>query len=432
MLKVLSAEDLLCWMDGCGSRLQLDDPDENALIRHVSDVLRAVAARGDSALREYTRRFDGIELIGSLEVGRDTCEETLESTPPPLRAAMEGTWAALLEFHQEERPLGFRRVLARGQMAGQIWLPLERVGMYVPGGRYPYFSSVLMNAAPARVAGVEEIIMVTPPARDGWPHPLILAAAALAGVHRVFRVGGAQAVFALALGTENIPRVDQVVGPGNKYVVAAKRLVQGMVGTDSPAGPSEVAILAHPEAPPHWVACDLLAQLEHDPDSQAFLVTWSPELISRVEGLLRELTEEDGMRPQAAGENEASAIAVPVRGPEQAIEVVNALAPEHLELMVPDAEDWLAHVRHAGTVFLGPLSTVALGDYNGGTNHVLPTRGAARFASPLGVADFMKRVNYLGVERDSFDRLAPEAAEMAAAEGLVFHRRSLEVRADAG
>ncbi|MDI6906071.1 MAG: histidinol dehydrogenase [Thermoanaerobacterales bacterium] len=408
-------------------------PDEVCLA--VADILTAVRERGDRALAEFTARFDGVELapeegfrVSAAEVKaayRRVEQEFLDA----LRHAKE----RIAAFHRRQLPASWFETSAEGIVGGQLVRPLDRVGIYVPGGRATYPSSVLMNALPAAVAGVREIAMVTPPARDGSVNPYTLVAAAEAGITEIYKAGGAQAVAALAFGTESIRRVDKITGPGNIYVTVAKQQVFGLVGIDMLAGPSEVVIVADGDADPAAAAADLLAQAEHDVLARAVLITPSWELAGAVrEEVARQLgdhRERRGILEKALADG---GLIIVTRDLEEAVGLANRYAPEHLELMVGEPLAWLGRVRHAGAVFLGGYTPVALGDYAAGPNHVLPTGGTARFTSALGVDAFLKRINVLSCDRDGFGHLAPTVAVLAEVEGLPAHAAAVLVRGARG
>ena len=394
----------------------------------VSGILTDVRDNGITALVEYTNRFDHRSIgNGDLEVEKTALQQALESIPANLRRALEHAAARIREYHQHQKGRSWTYRDQDGSTLGQRITPLDRVGIYVPGGKAAYPSSVLMNAIPAQVAGVREIVMVVPAVNDEIS-PAVLAAAQVAGVDRVFSIGGAQAIAALAYGAGPVPAVDKIVGPGNRYVAAAKRLVFGIVGIDMIAGPSEVVVVADESADPDWIAMDMFAQAEHDEDARAILVTTDASLPERVEASInRQITqvERAGIIRTAMENNGALILAGDV---EQACAIVNRLAPEHLELAVQDPDRYLAGIRHAGAIFLGHFAAEALGDYCAGPNHVLPTGRTARFSSPLGVYDFQKRSSLIECTAASASRLAETATVLARAEGLPAHARSAGLR----
>jgi histidinol dehydrogenase len=392
----------------------------------VAAILEAVAQRGDEAVREYGRRFDGVDLApGEWELDPAEWQGALERIEPRLRQALARAVDRVREYHEHQREPGFHLSAPDGSVVGMKVTPLDRVGLYVPGGKASYPSSVIMNAVPALVAGVQEIVAVVPP--GGVTDP-VLAACALSGVTRIFRIGGAQAVGALAFGTATVPRVDKIVGPGNRWVAEAKRQVVGQVGIDMIAGPTEVLIIADGSASPARVAADLIAQAEHDEDATAWCVTSSAALADALPGALEEAL---GRAPRAAiarAALERNGLVVLVPTMREAIEVANRRAPEHLEIVAEGAERIAGSVRHAGAVFLGDETPEPVGDYLAGPSHVLPTSGTARYASPLGVYDFVKRTSVI---RYSAARLAADAdaiVALAEAEGLAGHAEAVRIR----
>lgn len=425
------------------TRLSVSDPDfenrfaqllsgneilDQELTATVSSILNDVRDNGVTALVEYTNRFDRRAAgPGDLEVPQTVPEQAVATIPQDLRRALEDAAERITAYHRHQTGRSWSFEDQDGSTLGQRITPLDRVGIYVPGGKAAYPSTVLMNAIPARVAGVGEIVM-TAPAPDNELDPVVLAAAHIAGVDRVFSVGGAQAVAALAFGADPVPAVDKIVGPGNRYVAAAKRLVFGVVGIDMIAGPSEVVIVADDSADPDWIAMDMFAQAEHDEDARAILVTADASLPAGVEASVNRLIprmERAGII-RAAMENNGAMILV--EDAQQACDIVNRLAPEHLELAVQDPDNYLEGIRHAGAIFLGHFAAEALGDYCAGPNHVLPTARTARFSSPLGVYDFQKRTSLVQCTPASASRLAETATVLARAEGLTAHARAAELR----
>ena len=408
--------------------LSSNDPLDPELAGTVSGILKNVRDNGVTALLEYTNRFDR-RCVGSgdLEVAKTALQQALATIPADFRQALEHAAARIREYHQHQKGQSWSYRDQNGSTLGQRITPLDRVGIYVPGGKAAYPSTVLMNAIPAQVAGVREIIMVVPAVNDEI-NPVVLAAAQMAGVDRVFSIGGAQAIAALAYGAGPVPAVDKIVGPGNRYVAAAKRLVFGIVGIDMIAGPSEIVIVADESADPDWIAMDMFAQAEHDEDARAILVTTDASMPERVEASInRQITqmERAGIIRTAMENNGALIRAEDV---EQACAIVNRLAPEHLELAVQDPDRYLAGIRHAGAIFLGHFAAEVLGDYCAGPNHVLPTGRTARFSSPLGVYDFQKRSSLIECSAASASELARTATVLARAEGLSAHARSAELR----
>jgi histidinol dehydrogenase len=395
----------------------------------VAAILADVKARGDEALIEYTRRFDRVDAsrAAELEIGRDECDRALAALPPAQRSALETAAQRVRDYHERQRVQSWSYQDAHGNELGQRVTPLDRVGVYVPGGKAAYPSSVIMNVMPAKVAGVGEIVMAVP-TPQGERNPLVLAAAALCGVDRVFAMGGAQAVGAMAYGTATVPAVDKIVGPGNAYVAAAKRRVFGVVGIDMIAGPSEILVVSDGRSNPDWIAMDLFSQAEHDELAQAILV--SPDgafldaVAESIERQLPEMLRKEVIRQALDGRGAL----IRVRDLDEACDIVNRIAPEHLELSVEDAEPLLAKIRHAGAIFIGRYASEALGDYCAGPNHVLPTSGTARFSSPLGVYDFQKRSSLIRITREGALELGRIAVELAEGEGLTAHARSAEYR----
>jgi histidinol dehydrogenase len=389
-------------------------------------MLEAVRAEGDAALRRFQHEFDGVDLApAEWEVPREAWEAARARLDPALRGALERAAARIRAFHEDQREASRSSLDDDGTLVGTRVLPLDVVGVYVPGGTASYPSSVLMNVIPAVVAGVREIVAVTPP---GGTTDAVLAACAIAGVTRLFRIGGAQACAALAFGTATVPRVDKLVGPGNRWVAEAKRQLAGVVGIDMVAGPTEVLIVADDSARPAHVAADLLAQAEHDAEASAWLVTTDEALVAAVE---RELEARLATAPRAEIARAALArhgVAVIVPDLATAMTVVNRRAPEHLELLVRDADRWLDAVRHAGAVFVGPFTPEPVGDYVAGPSHVLPTGGSARFASPLGVYDFVKRMSVVRYSAARLQRDADDIVTLARAEGLYGHAEAVRVR----
>lgn len=409
-------------------RATADRPDVRAA---VEEVLRAVRERGDDALRELTARFDGVD-VDDVTVPAAVAERCLDELDPQLRAALESAAGRIRWFHEQAHPAAWEAEVD-GTRAGQRFSPVGRAGVYVPGGLSPYPSTVLMTAIPARVAGVDEVVLATPPTGDdALPDPAILAAAALVGVDRIVRVGGAQAVAALAYGTASVPRCDAVVGPGNVYVATAKQLVQaeGTCRVDAVAGPTEVAIVADRTADPRTVAADLVAQAEHDELATCLLVTDDPDLVTAVEAALdaEVAATVHGERVRAALHGQGTAVVVD--DVDHAVAVADAFAAEHLEIHTADADAVAGRVRFAGTVFVGPATPVSLGDYAAGPNHTLPTAGTARFSGGLTTADFLVPVNWVSCTRDALRGLAPTVRALAAAEDLPAHARAVDIRLD--
>ncbi len=394
----------------------------------VAGILKAVRDEGDEALFRYTEKFDGHRIDGAAaRVGREEIDRAAEATPPELLEALELAAERITRYHRRQLRESWSYRDEYGDLLGQRIAPLASVGLYVPGGKAAYPSSVLMNALPAKVAGVPRVVMVTP-APGGKTNPLVLAAARLAGVGEVYRVGGAQAVAALAYGTKTIPPVDKIVGPGNAYVAEAKRRVFGAVDIDMIAGPSEILVIADEGTPARSVAADLLSQAEHDEMAAAVLLTPDEELAGRVLGELEKMVRASPRRKVAEASLGENGLAVVVRDLGEACELADAFAPEHLELAVREPEALLDRIGNAGAIFLGRHTPEALGDYVAGPNHVLPTGGSARFSSPLSVDDFLKKTSILGCTPRGLAALGPAAAILAEAEGLAAHALWVKVR----
>ncbi|HUQ75318.1 MAG TPA: histidinol dehydrogenase [Burkholderiales bacterium] len=409
-------------------RLTHFDAAEDVKVAEVVRVIIAdVRARRDAAVLEYARRFDGTSAssVADLAVSADEARAALAALPGEQRRALESAHERIRAFHERQLQKSWDYREADGTRLGQRVGALDRVGLYVPGGKAAYPSSVLMNAVPARVAGVREIVMVSPN-----PSPMVLAAAAIAGVDGLLTLGGAHAIAALAHGTESVPRVDKIVGPGNVYVAEAKRQVFGRVGIDMIAGPSEILVISDGSAPADWIAMDLFAQAEHDEAAQALLLSPSREHLDAVEAATGRLLPELARREVIAASLNARGALIQTRDLDEACAIADRIAPEHLELCVQDAQAALARLHNAGAIFLGQYSSEALGDYCAGPNHVLPTSGSARFASPLGVYDFQKRTSVIEVSRAGAQKLGPIAAMLAEGEGLGAHARSAQMRLD--
>jgi histidinol dehydrogenase len=398
-------------------------------VEEVKAILAAVREGGDDAVRQLTARFDGVN-IDDLRVPEAEIDAALAGLPPLLREALEAARSGILAFHREQvRPDG--RHERDGIVVREMSRPVERAGLYVPGGRACYPSTVLMTAIPARVAGVPELVLCVPPGPDGRVPAATLAAASLAGVDEVYRIGGAQAIAAMAYGTESVAPVDVVVGPGNIYVSIAQREVagEGVVGVPSSfAGPSEVVVVADDTTPVDPAAIDVVVQAEHGPDGLAWLITWSPEAADRIAAAVERLTLESPRRAEIEATLSGGGYAVLVDGPDEAMAVANAIAPEHLELMTADPEALVPLVRHAGAVFTGSFAPASVGDYLAGPSHVLPTNGSARFAGALRVDDFVKQVHVVSLDEATLARVAPHVAAIAEAEGLAAHAESVRLR----
>ena len=395
-----------------------DAAQDAAVQATVRKILADVRKRGDAAVRAYTKKFDGF-----LPKQFAVTPGLLKAIPAAQARALRAAHKRIRAFHEKQRQQSWEFTDADGTRLGQRISPLARVGLYVPGGKAAYPSSVLMNAVPAKVAGVGELVMASPN-----PNPLVLAAAALAGVDRVIRVGGAQAIAALAFGTKSIPRVDKIVGPGNAYVAEAKRQVFGEVGIEMVAGPSEILVIADGSASPDWVALDLFSQAEHDESAQAILLSPSARYLDAVEAAIGRLLPGMARRRVIAASLKARGAFILTRNLEEACAVANRIAPEHLELMVQAPARWLPKVTRAGAVFLGRYTSEAIGDYCAGPNHVLPTAGTARYSSPLGVYDFLKRTSVIGVSRAGAKKLGRVAVALAEGEGLDAHAAAAAAR----
>jgi histidinol dehydrogenase len=409
--------------------LSWESVSDGAVNTRVLEIIQAVRDRGDAAVVEYTQRFDGLEVasMADLILPRERLEQALSAIPNEQRQALEVAADRVRRYHERQKQDSWSYTEADGTVLGQQVTPLDRAGLYVPGGKASYPSSVLMNAIPAKVAGVPEVVMVVPTPR-GEVNELVLAAAAVAGVDRVFTIGGAQAVAALAYGTESVPPVDKIVGPGNIYVATAKRHVFGKVGIDMIAGPSEILVVCDGKTDPDWIAMDLFSQAEHDEDAQAILVSPDSEFLDRVAESVARLLPTLEREAIAKVSIEQRGALIHVRDMEHAIEVANRIAPEHLELSIEEPERYLPMIRHAGAIFMGRYTAEALGDYCAGPNHVLPTSGTARFSSPLGVYDFQKRSSIIQCSADGASELGKVASVLARGESLTAHARSAEYR----
>ena len=412
-------ETLLAW----------DSATDKSVVDTVENILADVKSRGDAAVLEYTAKFDAVnaDRLAELELSQDELNAALERIPAQQRDALETAAQRIRTYAQHQKMESWSFTEEDGTVLGQQITALDRVGLYVPGGKATYPSSVLMNAIPAKVAGVQELIMVVPTPR-GERNDMVLAAAAIAGVDRVFTMGGAQAVAALAYGTQTIPQVDKITGPGNIFVATAKRMVFGTVGIDMIAGPSEILVVCDGKTDPDWIAMDLFSQAEHDEDAQAILISQDTEFLAAVEQSIEKLLPTLARQDIAQVSLENRAALIQVQDLLEAIEVINYIAPEHLELSVDNAQDMAKQVRHAGAIFMGRYTAEALGDYCAGPNHVLPTSRTARFASPLGVYDFQKRTSLIAASAQGASDLGQVASVLARGEGLEAHARSAEYR----
>lgn len=411
--------------------LAWDSVSDDRIQQTVAEIVREIRACGDAALLDYTARFDRWTpaTAAELELPRARLEQAWQTIPTDQREALELAVARIRAYAEHQKLAGWSYREPDGTLLGQQVTPLDRAGLYVPGGKAAYPSSVLMNAIPAKVAGVGELIMVVP-TPDGELNELVLAAAQIAGVDRAFAIGGAQAIAALAYGTATIPGVDKIVGPGNIYVATAKRAVYGQVGIDMIAGPSEILVVCDGATDPDWIAMDLFSQAEHDEDAQSILVSWDGEFLDRVAASIDRLLPTMERQTIIAAALCARGALIQVRDLDDAIAVANVIAPEHLELSVEDPETIVGRIRHAGAIFMGRYTAEALGDYCAGPNHVLPTSRTARFSSPLGVYDFQKRSSLIMASHAGAANLSRTASVLARGEGLTAHARSAEYRGD--
>lgn len=406
-----------------------DQAESEDIRKAVEAILADIEQRGDAAVREYTKRFDGVDLDSFL-VSPEEIDNAVDIVGPDFMAVLEEAAANIRAYHERQVEQTWVDTFRPGVRLGAKFTPIQRVGVYVPGGTAAYPSTVLMDTIPAHVAGVPSIAVFTPPAKDGSVNPYILAAAHVAGATEIYKVGGAQGIAAAAYGTESIPPVFKIVGPGNAYVAMAKRLVFGTVGIDMIAGPSEVGVLADHDANPVWVAADLLAQAEHDRRAAVFLVTPSAAFAGEVEAEVRRQLEELLRKDIAAESIEKHAKFFIVKDKDQAVDIMNLIAPEHLEIAFSDAEAWAQKIVNAGAIFMGPYTTEPLGDYFAGPNHTLPTMGTAAFSSPLGVYDFVKRSSLLEYDKDAFGAVADKVMRFANVEGLQAHGLAVRRRID--
>ncbi|HBP5607440.1 TPA: histidinol dehydrogenase [Pseudomonas aeruginosa] len=409
--------------------LSWESVSDDSVNQRVLDIIAAVRSRGDAAVVEFTQRFDGLQAasMADLILPRERLELALTRITVAQREALEVAAERVRSYHEKQKQGSWRYTEADGTVLGQQVTPLDRAGLYVPGGKASYPSSVLMNAIPAKVAGVSEVVMVVPTPR-GEINEIVLAAACIAGVDRVFTIGGAQAVAALAYGTESVPRVDKIVGPGNIYVATAKRHVFGQVGIDMIAGPSEILVVCDGQTDPDWIAMDLFSQAEHDEDAQSILVSPDAAFLDRVADSIARLLPTMERAEIIRTSLEGRGALIQVADQAQACAVANRIAPEHLELSVADPESWLPEIHHAGAIFMGRYTAEALGDYCAGPNHVLPTSGTARFSSPLGVYDFQKRSSIINCSAEGASALGRTASVLARGESLTAHARSAEYR----
>lgn len=421
-MKTISCKDALGQLDTLLHR----DQEPGAAVRPVVlDIIENVKTKGDTALIEYAKKFDGAEL-SSLRVSDEELKEAIDAVDPALLEVYREAAQNIREFHEKQLEETWTYEARPGVLLGQKITPLERVGLYVPGGKAAYPSTVLMDAIPALTAGVKSLAMVTPPARNGKIDPHILAAAQVAGVHEIYKTGGAQAVAALAYGTDSIAPVVKIVGPGNIFVATAKREVFGKVAIDMIAGPSEVLVLADESASAEWIAADMLSQAEHDEMAMPILVTTAPALAEAVEAELSRQIDDDLTRKEIARASVRDyGLIFTADNLDEAFEIANRIAPEHMEIMLPDAQQYLDRVQNAGAIFLGSYTPEPVGDYFAGPNHTLPTSGSAKFSSPLGVYDFQKRSSILRYEKEAVEKIADSVAAFANSEGLDAHARSV-------
>ena len=427
-IKSLNAQSDNFWSE-LDAMLAWESVSDEKVLTVVNDIIKNVRQHGDDAVVEYTNRFDRMQVtsIQQLELSQEKLRQALQRIPAQQRAALDQAATRIRHYAERQKLESWSYREADGTLLGQQVSAMDRVGLYVPGGKAAYPSSVLMNAIPAKVAGVPELIMVVP-TPDGNVNDLVLSAAAIAGVDRVFTIGGAQAVAALAYGTQTVPRVDKIVGPGNIYVATAKRLVFGAVGIDMIAGPSEICVVCDGQTNPDWIAMDLFSQAEHDEDAQSILVSPDAAFIEKVRASIKKLIVDMPRKNIIEKSLTTRGVIIVTRDMQQAIEVANYIAPEHLELSMDDAESYAKNIRHAGAIFMGRYTAEALGDYCAGPNHVLPTSRTARFSSPLGVYDFQKRSSLIACSASGASQLGKIASVLAHGEGLTAHARSAEYR----
>lgn len=410
---------LLAWDSVSDARVQ----------KTVADIVEQVRLKGDDAVIEFTNRFDRRHVVSSseLEISREELALAKGRVSPELVASLEAAAKRVYDYHERQKQPSWQYQEESGTILGQKVTPLDRVGVYVPGGKAAYPSSVLMNVMPAKVAGVGEIIMVVP-TPDGFVNDIVLAAAYIAGVDRVFTIGGAQAVAALAYGTETVPKVDKIVGPGNIYVATAKKMVFGVVGIDMIAGPSEILVVCDGKTDPDWIAMDLFSQAEHDEDAQSILISPDLVFIQNVKTAMERLIDTQSRKDIIKASLEGRGAFIHVKDMDEAMDIANIVAAEHLELSIDEPEKWVEKIRHAGAIFMGRHTPEALGDYCAGPNHVLPTSGTARFSSPLGVYDFQKRSSLIYCSPEGASELAKIASPLARGESLEAHAMSAEYR----
>ena len=409
--------------------LRFDPAQDEAIGKTVKEIIANVRSRGDEALLKYTAEFDQVHLstASGLEISKAQLQQALDSLPADQHRALAKAAERIREFHLLQKQASWVHTDSAGNRLGQRVTAIDRAGLYVPGGKAAYPSSVLMNAIPAKVAGVEEVVMVVP-TPQGLRNPIVLAAACIAGVDRVFTIGGAQAVAALAYGTATIPSVDKIVGPGNAYVAEAKRQVFGQVGIDMIAGPSEILVICDGKTPADWVAMDLFSQAEHDELAQAILLTPDPQYIEAVQASINRLIEEMPRQAVIRTSMENRGALIQVKDLDEACAIASMIAAEHLEISTDNPEHWADRIKHAGAIFMGRYASESLGDYGAGPNHVLPTMRTARFSSPLGVYDFQKRTSMIEISESGAQALGPIASTLAHGEQLTAHARAAELR----
>ena len=427
-IKTLNTTDSNFWSD-LQDLLAWESVSDDAVFNTVNGILKDVRSRGDAAVVEYTNRFDRMSVgnMADLEIPLERLQQALHNITPEQRTALEQAAARIKAYAERQKMDSWSYTEADGTLLGQQVTALDRVGLYVPGGKAAYPSSVLMNAVPAKVAGVPELIMVVP-TPDGEVNELVLAAAAISNVDRVFAIGGAQAVAALAYGTQTVPPVDKIVGPGNIYVATAKRMVYGTVGIDMIAGPSEILVVCDGKTNPDWIAMDLFSQAEHDEDAQSILVCPDADFIAQVQASINKLVETMPRKAIISTSLQGRGALILAQDMDESVKVANYIAPEHLELSVENPRELAQQIRHAGAIFMGRYTAEALGDYCAGPNHVLPTSRTARFSSPLGVYDFQKRSSLIDCSAQGASELGKIASILAHGEGLTAHARSAEYR----
>lgn len=427
-IKQLSSQNENFWQD-MEKLLTWETASDDQINSSVSEILSSVRTQGDAAVLDLTARFDGlkVENLSELEMPQSALKQAFDGLPEEQKQSLQTAATRIRRYAEKQKMSSWQYTEEDGTVLGQQITPLDKAGLYVPGGKAAYPSSVLMNAIPARVAGVKELIMVVP-TPHGVVNDMVLAAAYLSKVDRVFTIGGAQAIAALAYGTQTIPQVDKIVGPGNIYVATAKRLVFGTVGIDMVAGPSEILVICDGQTDPDWIAMDLFSQAEHDEDAQSILVSPDAQFLERVSYSIDRLLEEMPRKAIIHSSLSSRGALIHVQNMEEAIEVANYVAPEHLELSVEDAPEMAKSIRHAGAIFMGRYTAEAIGDYCAGPNHVLPTSRTARFSSPLGVYDFQKRTSLIGCSAHGASELGKVASVLAHGEGLTAHARSAEYR----